>query len=182
MNAAGETIVVWSTFNDDVVAAHAATGAILWRTLAIGEMVRSTPAVYEFNATHAGVLVIGGDAQLWCFDADTGAKLWAVPTGGKKQEFQSSSPAVFGDLVLFGSLDQNIKAVRAIDGLAVWQLPTQGTIYSSVHLGAESAAPNATTLGCIGSDDGTLYVFEAATGKLRWQKNTVRQWRRQVVD
>ena len=83
---------------------------------------------------------------------------------------------LIGDPALFwsaySSLDGNVKAVNAIDGSPVWQLPTQSTIYSSVRLGLESVAPDAATLGCIGSDDGSMYVFEAATGKLRWKKGT----------
>ena len=107
-----------------------------------------------------------------CFDAATGAKIWSVPTGGKAQQYQASSPAVYGDTILFGSLDGNLKAVRAIDGAPVWQYSTGGTIYSSPHIGLESAAPGAKTLACIGTDAGGLHVVEAATGAPRWIKNT----------
>jgi hypothetical protein len=95
-----------------------------------------------------------------CFDAATGAKIWSVPTGGKAQQYQASSPAVYGDTILFGSLDGNLKAVRAIDGAPVWQYSTGGTIYSSPHLGLESAAPGAKMLACIGTDAGGLHVVE----------------------
>ena len=99
VNSNGETIVFWSSFSDYVVAAKAKTGCvgvwqhccspsltllahseIVWYTSEIGELLRSTPAVYECNSTHGGIAVVGGDAQLWMFDADTGKKIWAVPS------------------------------------------------------------------------------------------------------
>jgi outer membrane protein assembly factor BamB len=61
----GQTLVYWTTFNDHVVAADAATGATVWSNLDVGEMIRSTPVVYAFNATNAAVYLVGGDAQLW---------------------------------------------------------------------------------------------------------------------
>jgi outer membrane protein assembly factor BamB len=61
----GQTLVYWTTFNGLVLAVDAASGVGAWFTSDVGEMIRSTPAVYAFNATNAAVYLVGGDAQLW---------------------------------------------------------------------------------------------------------------------
>ncbi len=61
----GQTLVYWTTYNGLVVAYDAASGVGAWFTSDVGEMIRSTPVVYAFNATNAAVYLVGGDAQLW---------------------------------------------------------------------------------------------------------------------
>lgn len=89
----------------------------------------------------------------------------AYPPLTKVWEFQAgadivSSPAVFGDIVYFGSRDNKIYAFNGRTGAPLWQYRTGGWVDSSpaVSGGAVYAA----------SMDGSLYALDRLTGALRW--------------
>jgi hypothetical protein len=92
-----------------------------------------------------------------CLNAANGHTVWAVPTGGKKQEFQSSSPAYYNGKVIFGNVGGMVVAVDAVSGSKVWTFKTADEIYSSAKVGPLSSAPDSKYIVTIGSDDGNLY-------------------------
>lgn len=114
-----------------------------------------------------GRLVIGTDTDGWLFalDAANGKKKWAFRTGGKIY----STPAVWAGMVVAGSTDRFIYGVK--DGREVWKFETAKPVV---------AAPLISDgVVYIGASDGHFRALEAATGKLRWDFDSVRGF---VVD
>ena len=75
-----------------------------------------------------------------------------------------SSPLVYGNLVLFGTHDNNLYAVNRWSGKEVWHVTTIGNIWSS------PTAANG--LIYFGSNDGKVYAVWASNGTVAWSKPT----------
>jgi hypothetical protein len=87
-------VVYVGSFDDNVYALNANTGAKLW-SYATGDTVESSPAVAN------GVVYIGSNnGNVYALNANTGAKLWTYSTGPNL----ISSPAVVDGAVYFTSL------------------------------------------------------------------------------
>lgn len=71
-----------------------------------------------------------------------------------------SSPAVTDELVIFGSRDDLVRALRREDGHRVWTFKTHGEVNSSPAVCGDKVV--------VGSDDGRLYMLSLADGKLLW--------------
>jgi outer membrane protein assembly factor BamB len=71
-----------------------------------------------------------------------------------------SSPALSADLVLFGSQDMRLHAVRRDTGKPVWTLETRGEVNSSPVVCGDKVV--------VGSDDGRVYLVKLADGKELW--------------
>src|SRR5688500_9929837 len=143
-----------------VVALKAADGKELWRAPRMENSSWSTPLVVE----HAGAkqLVVSADTKVKAYDVETGKVVWEVAGIGMNPIPQ---PVQFRDTVILMSGYRNPKlfAVRLgrtgdLTGTdaVVWET-TRGTSYTaspSLHDGRLY----------IISDNGMLYVFDAATG------------------
>jgi len=70
-------------------------------------------------------------------DADTGQPVWAYTAGGRVD----SPPTVYGGLVLFGSRDGWVHAVRASDGALAWRFKDLPDRLIGAHGQLESAWP-----------------------------------------
>jgi outer membrane protein assembly factor BamB/predicted phosphohydrolase len=114
-----------------------------------------------------GDLVIGTDTDGWLFalDAASGEKRWAYRTGGKIY----STPAVSGNIVVVGSTDRYIYGIRG--GQVVWKVETKKPVVASPLVSGGVVY--------IGGGDGCFRALDAATGKLRWEFDSVRSF---VVD
>ncbi len=71
-----------------------------------------------------------------------------------------SSPAVTESLVIFGSRDDLVRALRRRDGHCVWTFKTRGEVNSSPAVCGDKVV--------VGSDDGRLYMVRLADGGLIW--------------
>lgn len=113
-----------------------------------GDSIRSSAAIV------GGRVYFGSnDRNLYCLDADTGAKIWAFPTGDAVR----SSPAVVGGKVYFGSYDYNIYCLDATTGALIWNYPTGYFVPESPNVVDGKVF--------IASNDNYMYCFDAATGK-----------------
>jgi len=91
-------VVYVGSFNHNVYALDAATGAVKWTTTT-GGVVDSSPAVAN------GAVYIGSeDGRVYALDAATGAVKWTTTTGGAVE----SSPAVVNGVVYVGSVDGRV--------------------------------------------------------------------------
>ena len=72
----------------------------------------------------------------------------------------TSSPAVAGGKVYFGSGDGNVYAVDAQTGVLQWKFPTKDVVHAS------PAVVNGVVY--VGSWDGYFYAIDAETGQERW--------------
>lgn len=112
------------------------------------------------NAFYDG-LIVGTDTDGWVFalDANTGKKRWAYRTGGKIY----STPAVSVGVVVVGSTDGSIYGVQA--GKVVWKYETGKPVVAAPLISG--------SLVFIGAGDGHFRALEAATGRLRWDFDSV---------
>lgn len=72
----------------------------------------------------------------------------------------TSSPAVVGGTVYFGSGDGNVYAVDAKSGLLQWKFATGDVVHASPAV--------AGGVVYVGSYDGNLYAIDAASGQQKW--------------
>ncbi len=86
---------------------------------------------------------------------------WVYTTGGAI----TSSPAVSGGYVYFGSADDYLYAINASTGALLWKYKTGNSIVDS------SPAVAGTTV-YVGSTDDYLYAINATTGALVWKFKT----------
>lgn len=82
---------------------------------------------------------------------------WIFRTNGRIY----STPAISGNIVLFGSGDSCFYAVNKSNGMEIWRFRTEGPVHSDAAINGSSVI--------FGSADGNLYSLEIATGKLIWK-------------
>jgi outer membrane protein assembly factor BamB len=162
---AGDAVFIGST-DGHLYALDRDRGGELWRFDA-GSSINATAAV-------AGDLVFFGDRAgvLRALDRADGRLVWAfatgedmpLPWGNEGWDYYTSSPAVAGGVVLFGSGDGILYAVDARSGRERWRYATEGVIRSSPAV--------ADGVVYVGSADGSLHAVDLPTGEGRWKYDT----------
>ena len=120
----------------------------------LGTSTRSSPAVVD------GVIYAGGHLQVAAIDGATGSPLWRHPVDGPVH----SSPAVAGDLLYVGLLDNRILALERQTGRQAWSYKAQDPVPGSAAVDGG--------IVYIGSRDGSLHALDASTGKEIWKLDT----------
>jgi len=106
-------VVYAGSYNDDVYALNATTGALIW-TYKTGSWVLSSPAVAD------GVVYVGSlDDHVYALNATTGALVWKYKT----DNVVDSSPAVAGGVVYVGSEDDKVYAFGPVSQRTSYTLP-----------------------------------------------------------
>ena len=146
----------------------AASGATVWsfRVNAAGHKnIWSSPALQD------GRVYFGSyDGNVYCLDAESGQEVWRY--GGA--DWVGSSPALAPDLgLLFIGLEfavegkrGSIAALRMENGEKVWEHGTRRYTHASPAYWSERQ------LVACGSNDNEMFLFDAATGALRWRFET----------
>jgi eukaryotic-like serine/threonine-protein kinase len=135
---------------------------------------QSIPGVWTYSIGGAGSI-----GEVWCIGGQANPQSWNMfmsdpahtasgvgPTNlGLKWKFATnaeivSSPAAVDGVVYFGSLDSNIYAVDANNGVQKWAFKTGFPVASS------PAVVNGKVY--TGADDGNVYCIDAATGSKLW--------------
>ena len=119
------------------------------------------------------VLVGSEDGHLYAFDSrgkdartqDSAGNgqdplRWSFPGVGRIGEIWST-PVIAGNLVYFGSHDNNVYAVDLDEGDEVWRFSTNGSVAGRPLLFKD--------LVVVGSFDRKLYGLDATTGAKRWE-------------
>lgn len=75
-----------------------------------------------------------------------------------------STPALSGNLVIFGNSVGEVEALSVADGKKVWSYKTGGAIYSSPAVSGDRVI--------LGSGDGSVYCFNGPDGKVLWTYKT----------
>ncbi len=161
----------WPMFRHDSVHLGVATttgptkGDKLWTYMEGGStefFIESSPTVVN------GIVYVGSNwnnkvgsigANVFAFNAYTGAKIWNFPTQGPVY----SSPAVSGNRVFIG-VENEIYCLNALSGAKVWSFATGGRIASS------PAVVN--DIVYVGSEDDNVYALNAKTGTEIWNYTT----------
>lgn len=156
-------LVYFGAYDGNVYCLDANEGVVRWRFSEAG-WVHSSPAI----AAELGVLFIGLEMErhvnrglLVALDLETGRKRWEFPV----REFLPCSPLYLAEqgLVVTGSNEGRVYAVRATDGSPVWQTATNGAVkqrgaYDAIHERV-----------LFGSFDGGLYAIALADGSVAWR-------------
>lgn len=130
---------------DDFYCIDAKTGKLIWK--------QSVDWVWGSATASAGMVYVPGiDGYAWALDANNGNIIWKKPFSRSV----CSEPAVEGNIVIFGSWDNYLRAFDKKTGDLVWQYNGAGT-----------------DSGVAIIKDGRIYVknkcIDAKTGKLVWE-------------
>ncbi|MEQ9570177.1 MAG: PQQ-binding-like beta-propeller repeat protein, partial [Longimicrobiales bacterium] len=118
----------------------------------------------------SGLVVVGSaDGRVRAVDADTGAEVWAVATGGRVR----SSPAMADGTVYVGSADGSVRALVLATGAERWRFESEGVAIDGADFGFDrrpvTGGPSvADGQVYVGSRDARMYALDAVTGRLVW--------------
>ncbi|HEX77419.1 MAG TPA: PQQ-like beta-propeller repeat protein [Dehalococcoidia bacterium] len=154
----GDRVYV-GTYDGQLYALYADTGGVIWQyplgqEKALGAIVGGPVVLPELGL----VLVGSSDGNLYAFDAERrGPPLWSFRTEGKIW----STPVVVGDIAYFGSLDNNVYALRVSrDAPTLVQVyPAQGAIAGQLLITEDTLY-----VGCF---DRQLYAFDLETAAVK---------------
>jgi outer membrane protein assembly factor BamB/orotate phosphoribosyltransferase len=127
--------------------------------------------IWSAPTLHDGRVFFGSyDGNVYCLDAASGAEVWRFVGA----EWVGSSPALAPDLnLLFVGVDFSIEGQRgsivALDmqtGQKVWEHRTKRYTHAS-----PAVWPERRLVAC-GSNDNEMFLFDAATGAMRWRFET----------
>jgi outer membrane protein assembly factor BamB len=162
---AGGAVYVGSS-DARLYAFDARSGRVRWAAEA-GAPIDASPAV-------AGGLVLAATrgGEFLAFDRESGAERWRVRSGaalplaweGMSGDLYTASPAVAGDVAIFGGGDGVVYAIDLASGEVRWRFATGGRVRSSPAV--------ADGVVYAGSADGSLYALALADGRQRWRFDT----------
>ena len=143
-----------------------ATGKLLWKH-SIADQIRCAPTVAR---TPAGdrVFLAGCDGRLHILDAATGKETAAIEIGGPT----GTTPAVSGNLVLFGTEGGAFFAIDFLEPAVAWR--KQPAANAQAYRSSAAVVGDLTIVGTRGR---AVEAFASADGTTRW-----RQPRRGAVD
>lgn len=136
-----------------------ATGKRLW-THSIGDQIRCGPTAAR-TADGDRIFLAGCDGRLHVIDAANGEERATVAIGGPT----GTTPAVSGDLVLFGTEGGEFFAIDFIKAEIAWQ-KRPGTSAQAYR----SSAALVDGLAIVGSRGRAVEAFDVATGKQAWRQ------------
>jgi len=150
-----EDRVVFGSDDRVVYCVNAQTGRIAWTCPTQGR-VRSSPRI-QFGHAFFG----SDDRYLYAVNLQSGRVAWKTEVEGEVR----SSPAIGDDTIYFGDEGGSFFCMD-IRGTVKWRYHTKRGVTSSPALHLESQ------LVVVGSQDGTLYGFDAQTGWVVWRFRT----------
>jgi outer membrane protein assembly factor BamB len=117
-----------------------------------GGGIGASPVISE------GILYYSNDtgATLTAVNLSTGAPLFSYKTAGSLE----STPALADDQIIFGSYDGYVYCLRKSDGHLFWKRQLAGGMFSSALVYGGRVF--------IGTDVGTFYALDQATGTIEW--------------
>ena len=106
--------------------------------------------------------VTGKDKVVYALNLTTGALIWKYGLAAGSHGDVSGS-ALLGDRIYVGS-DSGVYALNASTGAPVWHVLSADTFYASPAI----TGPVSRQVLVIGSNEGTLYALNLATGTTLW--------------
>jgi outer membrane protein assembly factor BamB len=167
-------VVYAASMSGHVYAIDLATGQERW-SFKSRLPVTSTPAV-----AGGTVYFVSSAGSLVALDASNGQPRWVAATEYERRfearglhgyaptaqtiadawDVWTSSPAISGGKVYYGSGDGNVYAVDAASGVLLWKFPTGNVVHGS------PAVSRGTVY--VGSWDGYVYALDADSGQQKW--------------
>ncbi len=172
--AVADGVVYIASLDGYLYALEEETGAERWKFKS-RMPIASSPAV-----DGGSVYFVSSTGALAALEAASGKPKWVLPTEYERRfeakglhgypsaaqtipdawDLFTSSPAVAGGKVFFGSGDGGIYAVDAATGVLQWKFTTKDVVHASPAVAAGTVY--------VGSWDGTLYALDAESGALKW--------------
>lgn len=151
--------VYFGAYNGVIYCLDAATGAEIW-SQPYGEWVGASPIIVpQHRLVYFGIEYARPWARgsIGAFDMDTGTRVWEHLVG----ELQHGSPGYWkgGDLILWGTADHEMVALKANTGEPVWKFATRRSVKYSPAVHEERR------LTAFASFDTSIYVLDVATGR-----------------
>lgn len=144
------------------------SGDVVWTYKVLfgakGKMIFSSPNIHDDK-----VIFGAYDGNLYCLDRYTGKRHWVFMDA----DWIGSSPEIAHGVCYIGlefglnGKQGGIAAIKIETGEVLWKYYD---IPSFVH-GSPLFVPNQNLVAC-GSNDGTLYALDSASGKLKWKLST----------
>lgn len=125
----------------------AESGRLVWRHNA-DLQIRGAPAVGA-----AGAFFNTDQPALLAFAQDSGDELWIAGVGGE------ASPAIAGNLVIFGGDENGLYAADATTGELRWLFPTGSPVVTAAAIAGDTV---------YASSGSTLYAIELESGAAKW--------------
>jgi outer membrane protein assembly factor BamB len=147
-----------------LTAFEAATGAVRWAWKGDGPGYAS-PLV----GTLAGVRQVVTESQdnVVGLSADKGALLWKIPISTAYEQ-NAITPVLAGDLVIYGGLDNPLRAVRIVKEGSAW---TPKPAWENAEVATYMSTPvldGGKLYGLSHRKKGQFFCLDAATGKTLW--------------
>jgi outer membrane protein assembly factor BamB len=173
--------VVYFTSRDRFLyALDAATGKEVWKSRMGKELDYRNGFDYYLSSPTIDdrVLFVGsGDGNLYSFDIKTKKMLWKYSAGSRIR----STPAAADDLVLVGTMNGYVVALKKKDGTLKWEFATKGAALKiedfgfdrSAVVSSPSIANGIVTVGC---RDGFLYALDLEKGEQKWVNDHKVSW------
>ncbi len=148
-------VVYVCTDGGGVFALNATSGSQIWQAYCGSgtDHTDTSPAVAN------GMVYVNARNGIYAFNASNGAQVWFFTSPYSTRQltgFMYSSPAVAGNIVYYGSVDNYVFALNAYTGSMVWAYRTGGFLFSS------PAITNGALY--IGSFDGYVYALGGYSG------------------
>jgi outer membrane protein assembly factor BamB len=143
----------------ELVAYYAGSGDVRWRRK-IGPS-ESSPLVID-----GAVYVADWTGRVWSFRAGTGQLRWVTNVGAQVK----GAPALSGHRLVVGDYAGHLTALDSRTGKVLWQASSQARLFGSGNFYSTPAIAYGRVY--IGSTDGKVYSFGAASGELRWSQGT----------
>ncbi len=138
-----------------VLALGLSSGHVLWTRDVPGMVWLGGPAVSK-STVYVGANA--GNATLYALQLSDGKRLWSGPLFSYEIE---STPAVAGDIVIAGTIENGLRAFDARDGAVRWTATFGGTEFWASPVIADGVAYTI-------DDVGTLRALSASTGAVLW--------------
>jgi len=116
-------------------------------------LASAPPSMFHGDAAHLGV-----------YDASPVRSLQGMKWKFKADGYITTSPALAGDFLYFGSEDGNLYALERESGDEKWRFVTEGPVHSSPAVVGG--------LVYFQSNDGFVYALNARNGKQKWKTDT----------
>lgn len=140
----------------------ASTGRRVWEFTAEGRFAGSAN-VLRRGAGAATVLAGSYDGNLYALDAGSGRLLWAFPT----ESYINGTPAVAGNLAVFGGCDAQLHIVSALDGRETAAVDTGAYVPGSPAVVGGRAY--------VGNYGDLLVCVDLGTRKILWEYRNDRE-------
>ena len=142
-----------------LLAINSSTGLFIWNATINGssELISSTP---EFSN---GLVYVGSGTNktLYAFNSSNGGVVWSFNTSGTVRAY----PTIVGNVVYFGSRDNQMYALNASTGILIWNYSASG-VFSRI----KPLVINDTLYSLSG--DGIFYALNSSTGTHIWNFST----------